>query len=145
MATYQSVTKGDRIVTAPHADRARRCLAAAELLLRDGFAPDALVRAHQSTVHAERALLATERRTPPTAWSVHRLAVAHFIQPGQIDPAFQARIDALASLRSLVDEQPRGDADAADATAAVETARAFLAAVEAWLAGHGSRGEEVVR
>jgi len=137
MATYQSVTKGDRIVTTPHVERARRALGAAELLQREGFLPDAVVRAHQATVHAERALLSTEKRSPAHAWSVHRLATNHFLGNGQIEAAHQGRIEALARLRAHVDEQPHGDATADETDEALATARGFLAAVESWLHEHG--------
>ena len=137
MATYQSVTKGDVIDVAPHLERARRALSAAELLLREDYLPDAVARAHQSTVHAERALLATEKRSPATAWSVHRLATNHFHQPGQVPGEHLARIEALAELRVRVDEQPAGGADGDVAARALDTARDFLADVTRFVVAAG--------
>src|SRR5262245_18624051 len=62
MPTYQSVTSEDRIDVLPHVERARDALRAAELLVGAGLAADAATRAHQACVHAERALLAVEKR-----------------------------------------------------------------------------------
>ena len=137
MATYQSVGKNDHIVTEPHMQRAQRALDAAELLAREGFPADAACRAHQATIHAERALLATEKRSPTTIRNVHRLAEQHFVKPGQVDPGFLPRLAALGSLRSSIDEQPLGDADVEDANAALATARDFLKATADWIGGHG--------
>ena len=137
MATYQSVTKGDRIITTPHVERARRALAAAELLLREGFLPDAVVRAHQACVHGERSLLSTEKRSPTEVWSVHRLATNHFLGNGQLDGAHLPRVEALARLRAHVDDQPAGDVTAQQADEALAAARAFLTDVERWLHENG--------
>jgi len=137
MATYQSVTKGDRIITTPHVERARRALAAAELLQREGFHADAVVRAHQAVVHGERALLSTEKRSPATAWDVHRLATNHFLGNDQIDRAHLTKIEELAQHRTHIDEQPQADATPAEATEALAVSRAFLADVETWLHAHG--------
>ena len=142
MGTYQSVGKNDRIVTVPHIERAQRALDAAELLRREGFHADAACRAHQSTIHAERALLATAKRSPPTIRDVHRLAEQHFVNPGQVDPAFAERLGALGSLRSNIDEQPVGEADDSQSETALATARDFLAATRAWIDGHGFGGDE---
>ena len=58
MATYQSVSASQVIRVTPHLERAAASLKAAELLLGEGLNEDSVTRAHQSTVHAERALLA---------------------------------------------------------------------------------------
>jgi len=137
MATYQSVGKHDRIVTAPHMERAQRALEAAELLQREGLHADAACRAHQATIHAERALLATEKRSPTSIRAVHRLAEQHFVKPGQVDPDFVPRLQALGDLRAAIDEQPLGDADSAQAATALATARDFVAATDHWIGGHG--------
>ncbi len=137
MATYQSVTTGDVIDVAPHMDRAARALAAAELLAREGFFADAVVRAHQSTVHAERALLATENRSPSTTWSVHRMATSHFHGRDELSRNHAPDLEALAAQRARVDEQPVGDADAPDAENAVGLARELHDEVRGWLATSG--------
>jgi len=137
MATYQSVGKNDRIVTTPHMERARRALDAAALLHREGFHADAACRAHQATIHAERALLATEKRSPTTIRNVHRLAEQHFVKPGQVDPAFLPRLQALGNLRSSIDEQPLGEADPDEAETALATARDFLAATDEFVGDRG--------
>jgi len=140
MATYQSVGKNDHIVIAPHMERAQRALHAAELLQLEGFFADAACRAHQATIHAERALLATEKRSPTTIRNVHRLAEQHFVKPGQVDPAFLPRLQALGNLRAAIDEQPTGDADTETAETALATARDFLAATDHFLGDHGFGG-----
>ena len=140
MATYQSVTSGDRIVTTPHVERAQRALEAADLLHCEGFHADAVVRAHQSVVHGERALLSTEKRSPSTVWSVHRLATNHFLGNGQIDAAHLARVEALARLRSHIDDQPEGDVTPEETKEALDAAHAFGADVEVWLVAHGFGG-----
>ncbi len=142
MATYQSVTKGDLIDVSPHVERARRALAASERLVVEGFCEDAVARAHQSTIHAERALLATEKRSPNTIWSVHRLAAQHFLLNDQLDRGHATALEAVAALHAHVDEQPLGQADAGEAEGAVGTARAFLSDVEAWLGEQGFVGAE---
>jgi uncharacterized protein (UPF0332 family) len=142
MATYQSVTTGDRIVTTPHVERAHRALMAADLLHEKGFHADAVVRAHQSVVHGERALLSTEKRSPTTVWSVHRLATNHFLGNGQIPAEHLERIEAMARLRSHIDDQPEGEVTADEAREALDHAHAFGSDVEAWLKANGYGGGE---
>ncbi len=137
MATYQTVTEKDRLVIAPHVERARRTLAAAEALAAAGFAADCVARAHQATVHGERALLATEKRSPPDARSVHRLATLHFHQGRVLGTDHLPALERLGVARAAVDDQPLGDATGDAAAEALGTARAFLDDVAAWLTSVG--------
>ncbi len=126
MATYQSVTEADRIVVRPHLDRARDSLRAAELLRDAELHGDSAARAHQSTVHAERALLATEKRSPQTPRSVHRLTMQHFIENDLLDRRHAAALDGLAALRVTADEVPASSLTDDESAAAIATATAFL-------------------
>jgi uncharacterized protein (UPF0332 family) len=140
MATYQSVTSEDRIDVAPHVGRARESLRAAEMLRDAGLAADCVSRAHQACVHAERALLATEKRSPPDVRAVHRLCTLHFLQNGQLPAEHGDAAERLFELRALADDQPLrpiGHDAAADAVAA---AAGFVAAAEKWLAEAGYTG-----
>src|SRR6185503_19649003 len=137
MATYQSVTAEDRIDVAPHLVRARDSLRAAELLRDAGLAADCVGRAHQACVHAERALLATEKRSPPDVRAVHRMCTLHFLQNGQLPAAQQAAVEHLFELRALADDQPLRAIDHDAAADAVTAAMAFVAETEAWLARAG--------
>ncbi len=137
MATYQSVTAADRIDVGPHLSRARESLRAAEVLRDAGLAADSASRAHQASVHAERALLATEKRSPQDARSVHRLTTLHFLAPGQLPEEHGGALDHLAVLRARADDQPLGDLSAGDASEAVAAAAAFLSAVETFLRREG--------
>lgn len=137
MATYQSVTAEDKIDVAPHLARARESLRAAEMLRDAGLAADCVSRAHQACVHAERALLAVEKRSPPDVRAVHRMCTLHFLQNGQLPAEQHAAVDRLVELRALADDQPLraiGHDAAADATTA---AKSFVAATDAWLAANG--------
>jgi uncharacterized protein (UPF0332 family) len=137
MATYQSVTEGDVIVVAPHLDRARASLKAAETLRDGGLSADAATRAHQAAVHAERALLATEKRSPQTIRDVHRLATLHFLHNDQLDRGYAETIDRLGTLRQRADDLPDGTVPAEDAAWACEAAGSFLAEVEEFLGAQG--------
>lgn len=137
MATYQTVTAEDRIVVGPHVEHARETLRAA-LLLRDaGLAGDAATRAHQACVHAERALLATEKRSPQDADGVHRMARNHFLQSGQVPAEHLDAIERLAVLRQRADDVPLGRVTPDEAFEACAAAEAFLSAVETWLRANG--------
>jgi uncharacterized protein (UPF0332 family) len=137
MATYQSVGAADRIDVAPHVARARDSLRAATLLAEADLAADAASRAHQACVHAERALLATERRAPPDFRSVHRMCALHFLQNGEVDEEHLGAIERLAELRSRADDQPAATVSPDDARGAIATARRFADAVERLLARTG--------
>ncbi len=139
MATYQSVAAGDRIEVAPHLARARASLRAAELLANSGLFADAAGRAHQACVHAERALLAVEKRSPPDVRSVHRMCTLHFLQNGQLDARHLAAIERLSGLRARADDLTGGTVAKDDAREAVDAAAGFLADVAAWLSAAGYR------
>src|SRR5687768_13960693 len=109
MATYQSVTGEDRIEVGPHIERARASLRSAELLSEASLCADAVTRAHQACVHAERALLATEKRSPPDARSVHRMATLHFLQNDEIPPRGLETVEHLSVLRSRADDLGAGE------------------------------------
>jgi uncharacterized protein (UPF0332 family) len=139
MATYQSVTAEDKIVVAPHVARARDALRAAELLRDAGLAADSVTRAHQACVHGERALLATEKRSPPDVRSVHRMCTLHFLQNGQLPEAQLRAVESLRTLRDDADEQPLRPIDHDQAADAVTAARSFVEDVESWLSKNGYR------
>lgn len=140
MATYQSVTQEDRIDVRPHLARAADSLRASAVLRDAGLAPDAVTRAHQACVHAERALLATEKRSPQDVRSVHRMATLHFLQTCLVPQEHLGAIEHLASLRARADDVPLATVTPADAAAALESAAAFVAACETWLGGQGYVG-----
>lgn len=143
MATYQFVSATDRAEVEPHLDRARDALRAAELLAGEGLAHDAVSRAHQSTVHAQRTLLATEKRNPTSSRSVQRLALAHYIRNEQVDSAFEERLDWLAMQRTRADDQPLLPVSDEELGESLDLARSFLAAVEDYLdrAGYAAESE----
>ncbi|MCE9637481.1 MAG: HEPN domain-containing protein [Planctomycetes bacterium] len=133
MATYQTVTNEDKIDAAPFVSQANETLRAAALLRDAGLAADSATRAHQACIHAERALLATEKRSPQDVHGVHRMATLHFLQNGQIPRAHLAAVERLAVLRQRADDVPLGRVTGEDAIEAVAAAREFVAAVETWL------------
>ena len=137
MATDQSVTAADRIDVAPHLVRARESLRAATLLRDAGLAADCVSRAHQACTHAERALLAVEKRSPPDVRAVHRMCTLHFLQNGQLPAAQHAAADRLLELRALADDQPLRALDHDAAADSVTAAEGFLDAAEQWLVREG--------
>lgn len=137
MATYQSVTAEDRIDASPHLARARASLRAAELLRDAGLGEDSVTRAHQACVHAERALLAVEKRSPPDVRSVHRMCTLHFLQNGQIPAEHGAAVERLMALRAQADDQPLRAVGAEEAAGAAASAAGFVAAAERWLEANG--------
>jgi len=139
MATYQSVTAEDKIDVAPHLSRARESLRAAEMLRDAGLAADCASRAHQACVHGERALLATEKRSPPDVRAVHRMCTLHFLQNGQLAAEQLAAVDRLFELRERADDQPPRAISHDSAADAVEHAKSFVADVEKWLEKNGYR------
>ena len=137
MATYQSVTEKDRIDVRPHLECAAETLRAAEVLVREGLPGDAVTRAHQACVHAERALLATEKRSPPDVRSVHRMATLHFLQNDRLPPQGLAAVEHLWELRCRVDDLPLARVAPDEAEQALAAARSFVADVRAHLAAEG--------
>jgi uncharacterized protein (UPF0332 family) len=120
-------------------ERARASLRAAELLRDAGLPEDAVTRAHQATVHAERALLATEKRSPQDLRSVHRLAAQHFLSKDLLDRAHVDRLDRLFTLRERADDQPARDVSPEECGVAVTDAVAFVCDVSAFLEAQGHR------
>ena len=137
MATYQTVTAADRIDVEPYIARAHASLRAAVLLRGDGLHADCVSRAHQACVHAERALLATEKRSPQDVRGVHRMATNHFLQPVASLAAHHAALDRLTALRSRADDLPSAYLSHDEAAESVEVAEAFLGAVLSWLRENG--------
>jgi uncharacterized protein (UPF0332 family) len=137
MATYQSVTAEDKIDVAPHLARAKDSLRAAETLRDAGLAADSASRAHQACVHAERALLATEKRSPPDVRAVHRMCTLHFLQNGMLSAEQHRAADRLFELRAMADDQPLREVSHDAAADAVAAAAGFVSATEAWLASAG--------
>jgi len=137
MATYQTVTQEDRIVVLPFVEQARETLRSATALRDAGFAADSATRSHQACVHAERALLATEKRSPQDARGVHRMATLHFLQTDQIPREHLAAVERLAVLRQRADDVPLGRVSGDDATLALAAAQSFVDAVETWLRSRG--------
>ncbi|MCG3136124.1 MAG: hypothetical protein HMLKMBBP_03952 [Planctomycetes bacterium] len=142
MATYQTVTSEDRIDARPHLGRAKESLRAAETLRDGGFHADCATRSHQACVHAERALLATEKRSPQDIRGVHRMAALHFLAAGQLPSAHLAAVERLQILRERADDLPLRGVTAEDAADSVDLAAEFVAACEEWLARHGFLGSE---
>ena len=139
MATYQSVTDADVIVVAPHVQRARDSLRAADLLRDAGLAADSVTRAQQACVHAERALLATEKRSPQDPRSVHRLAAQHFVGNDQLDRGHLTRLERLLALRERADAQPLREITADECAEAIDDARAFVDEAVRFLTAAGHR------
>ena len=137
MATYQTVTAEDKIEVAPYVARARESLKAAAVLRDAGLHADAVSRAHQACVHGERALLATEKRSPADVRGVHRMAANHFLQPVPSLNAHLAALERLAVMRSRADDLPDARLTHDDACEAVSVAEAFLADTGAWLRANG--------
>ena len=137
MATYQTVTNEDKIDVAPYVAQANETLRAAVLLRDAGLAADSATRSHQACVHAERALLATEKRSPQDVRGVHRMTTLHFLQNGQIPREHLAAVERLAVLRQRADDVPQGRVTGEDAIEAAAAAHAFLAAVETFLCRNG--------
>jgi uncharacterized protein (UPF0332 family) len=139
MATYQTVTPQDRIEVMPHLARAHESLRAAEVLRDAGLGGDCASRAHQACVHAERALLATEKRSPSDARSVHRMCTLHFLQNGQVPVAHLAAVERLAELRARADDHAVREPTREEAADAVAAAAGFVRDVAAWLERNGYR------
>ena len=140
MATYQTVTREDRIDVAPYLAKAHESLRSATLLRDAGLHADAASRAHQACIHCARALLTTEKRMPPDVRGVQRMAANHFLQGRDFAPEHLAAVERLAALRSRADDLPAGIVPAGDAADAVSLAAAFVAAAEAWLSAGGFLG-----
>jgi uncharacterized protein (UPF0332 family) len=140
MATYQTVTSEDRIEVRPHLVRAATSLRAATLLRDAGLPEDCATRAHQAAVHAERALLAVEKRSPPDIRSVHRMCTLHFLQAGKFAAPVVAGVERLVTLRHRADDQVPGIVTSDEAAQACADAEAFLRAAETWLDANGFLG-----
>jgi uncharacterized protein (UPF0332 family) len=137
MATYQTVVAGDVIVVKPYLVRAQASLKAAELLQAEGLFEDAVSRAHQRSLHAERALLATEKRSPNDPRSVHRLASQHFLGNDYLDRTHMERLDLLFVMRNRADAQPDFEITADECAEGIGSATSFLADVTTFLTNNG--------
>ena len=140
MATYQTVTAADRIDVTPHLAKAHDALRAAAVLRDAGLHADSVTRSHQACIHAERALLATEKLTPADGRGVHRMAANHFLQGRDFEPPHLAAVERLAVLRTRADDVPASVVGADDAADSISAATAVVGAIETWLASNGYLG-----
>jgi uncharacterized protein (UPF0332 family) len=116
-------------------EKARRALASAEILLKDGDADGACNRAYYAMHDAARAVLLHMHADLP---KTHSGLVAAFglviVGQGMIEKTFGAALNRVQRIREIADYTGDGVSEA-DAKAAVVTALAFVQRVEGVVSG----------
>lgn len=113
--------------------KSRRLLEAAAYLRDGGFFEDAVSRAYYAVFHAGCALLASIGRTVRTHDGLRAAIGEHFIRPGKLAPRFARVLARVAADRNDADYNSVTTFATEDAEETLESARAFVSAVEALL------------
>jgi uncharacterized protein len=114
---------------------ARETLQAARVLAGAGLHRHAVGRAYYAVFHAACALLASIGRRARTHDGVRALVNEHFVRPGRLAPEHARTLRQTAGDRADADYDASATFEQADSNADIARAEAFLAAVEALLAG----------
>lgn len=114
-------------------DKSRQKVRVAEQLFRSGEYEDAVSRAYYSAFHAAHAVLLTEGLTADTHQGLVNLFGLHFVKPGKFSRQFGKFLANLKDDRESSDYEIYSSVDQETAKRAVEEAKTFLSAVEAYL------------
>ena len=123
--------------------RAARTLSAAELLVREGYAEDAVARAYYAILHAAKAALSVHDVIAESHASVRGMFGKHLIRTGAIERTWSKQLAA------SLDDRLAADYDAAmffsDAEARREcgSARAFVGRIRRYLLTCGFTDDEL--
>ena len=114
-------------------DKSREKLRVAEHLLQSGEYEDAVSRAYYSAFHAAQAALLTEGLTANTHQGLVNLFGLHLVKTGKLPKQLGKFLANLKDDRESSDYEVYSGIDRETAQHAVEEAKAFLAAVEAYV------------
>lgn len=114
-------------------EKSRQKVRVAEHLLQSGEYEDAVSRAYYSAFHAAHAVLLTEGLTADTHQGLVNLFGLHFVKPGKFPRQFGKFLANLKDDRESSDYEIYSGVDQETAKRAVEEAKAFLSAIEAYL------------
>lgn len=109
-----------------HLDRAETSLQAAQLLLANGLANDAVSRAYYAAFHAASALLLSRNLTFKSHTGVLRAISLNLVKPGILDKRYGRDLNWLAELRQTADYGEIRNVSSQDAEDAVNISAQFL-------------------
>lgn len=113
--------------------RAHESLAAARIMIREGFANIAASRAYYVLFYVAEALLLSRG----LVFSSHSAVIAafgkEFARPGTLDPKFHRYLIASQELRQTGDYGVEQNVSLSEASQAIDWAEEFLIVAEAWL------------
>ena len=116
---------------------ARRALASAGILLRDGDAGGAISRAYYCAFHAARAALLTVGVQPRTNKGVNERFNMDLVAPGVIETEYMSMLGRTQTQRELADYSVEVDFTTDQAKEEIELARRFLDRIERFLGDGG--------
>jgi len=119
--------------TASHLERAATSLQAAQLLVANGLANDAVSRAYYAAFHGAAALLLSRNLTFKSHTGVLRAISLNLVKPGILDKRYGRDLNWLAELRQTADYGEIRNVSMQDAEEAVNTSAQFLRQVQCLL------------
>lgn len=114
-------------------DKSKEKLQVAQQLLQAGAHEDAVSRAYYSAFHAAQAALLTEGLTATTHQGLVNLFGLHFVKTGKFQKHLGKFLANLKDNRESSDYEIYSGIDQETTQQAVEEAKAFLAAIEAYV------------
>ncbi len=109
-----------------HLEEATHKLAAARLLLKEGFYRDSVSRAYYSMYHAAKALLLTKNVSPKTHRGVIREFGLEFVRKDLIEKYYSKALAKGKDIREMADYDVIVDISKEEAESIVEDAERFL-------------------
>lgn len=113
--------------------RARKALAAANMLLQAGLREDAVSRAYYAVLHAAKAALLTVSLNPRSHRSVRSLFGLHLVKTGKLDKGLARILTAEQEDRELSDYDVTIAIGPSRAAQRVRDAAAFVSRISAYL------------
>ena len=123
--------------------RAARTLAAAELLVREGYSEDAVARAYYAILHAAKAALSVHDVIAESHSSVRGLFGKHLILTGAIEREWSKQLAASLDDRLAADYDAATFFSTAEARCECDSARAFIGRIRRYLLTCGFTDEDL--
>ena len=123
--------------------RAARTLAAAELLVREGYPEDAVARAYYAILHGAKAALSAHDVIAESHSSVRGLFGKHLIRTGAIERTWSKQLAASLDDRLAADYDAATFFSTAEARRECRSARAFVGRIRRYLLTCGFTDDEL--
>ena len=123
--------------------RAARTLAAADLLVREGYPEDAVARAYYAILHAAKAALSVHDVIAESHSSVRGLFGKHLIRTGAVERTWSKQLAASLDDRLAADYDAATFFSTAEARRECGSARAFVGRIRRYLLTCGFTDDEL--